>query len=322
MGTPYKITNKSNNLVADISKLLGQFTAYQLPPLKLRKKNRIKTIKSTLAIEGHRFTEEQVTAVFEKNKVIGNKREILEVRNAIKLYDCMDQLKSKRVKDFLYAHKVLMKNLIKSAGKYRSKNVGVLDGTKIKHLAPKPKLVPELMTKAFQWIKVEKTLHPLILSSIVHYEIEFIHPFEDGNGRMGRFWQGLILKKYDSLFKYVPIENLIEKNQKQYYVALEKSDKAGESTLFIEFMLKIIKEALEEMSADFIGIVDSYQSRIERAQEYFTGQFFTRKEYCQLFKMISSATASRDLKRGVSEDYLKKYGEKNQTQYKFLKRKI
>ena len=308
-----------NHLVANISKTLGQLEVitHQLPPLKLRKKNRIRTIKSTLAIEGNSFTEKQVTAILKKNKVIGTKKEILEVHNAIELYDSIDQFRSNRVKDFLHAHQILMKGLIISAGKYRSKNVGILKGTKVKHLAPKPVLVPELITKTFKWIKKEKNTHPLIFSSVIHYEIEFIHPFEDGNGRMGRFWQGLILKEYDEFFKYVPIESLIEKNQKQYYASLEKSDKVGESTLFVEFMLDIINEALKEMSSDLIGATDSYQSRIQYAKQYFIKKFFTRKDYIKLFKNISSATASRDLKYGVLKNKLRKYGERNQSRYKF-----
>jgi len=307
-------------LVDHISRILGRLEVLtrQLPPSpQLRKKNLIKTIKSTLAIEGHPFTEEQVTAIIEQKRVVGTKKEILEVQNATQLYDSIDKFKSHLIKDFLLAHKVLMKNVIYSAGKYRSKNVGILEGKKIRHIAPQAVKVPQLMNQLFKWYKKEKELHPLILSSIVHYEIEFIHPFEDGNGRIGRFWQGLILTEYNSLFKYVPVESLIEKNQSKYYLALKESDKAGESTLFIKFMLNTIHATLKDVFHNLIDIKDSYQTRIERAFHFFSKTQFTRKDYIKLFKNISSATASRDLSQGVHDKKLKKYFQKNQTKYQF-----
>ena len=319
MKPPYKITSKINNLVADISKLLGQLeaTTLTIPNPKLRRKNRIKTIKSTLAIEGHTFTEEQITAVLEGKRVLGTEKELIEVQNAIELYDLIDEFKSHRSRDLLKAHKILMNELVATAGKFRSKNVGVLAGTKVKHLAPKPIMVPELISKTFTWLKSERELHPLILSSIVHYEIEFIHPFEDGNGRMGRFWQALILTEYDQFFKYVPIESLIEKNQARYYEVLEKCDKVGDSTSFVEFMLNIIKKSLVEISKDLVGITNTYSDRIEKARTHFGSKQFSRKNYMELFRDISPATASRDLKDGLEAEILKKSGKGNQTKYNF-----
>jgi Fic family protein len=320
MRPPFKITPKINNLVAEISKLLGllEATTLSVPNPKLRRKNRIRTIKSTLAIEGHTFTEDQITAVLENRRVLGTEKELLEVQNAIQLYDLMDEFRSSRSRDFLKAHKILMGGILASAGKYRSKNVGVLAGTKVKHLAPKPNMVPELMGKVFEWIKKEKEIHALILSSIVHYEIEFIHPFEDGNGRMGRYWQALILKEYDEFFKYVPIESLIERNQKDYYSSLERSDKTGESTGFIEFILSIISTTLKEMSSELKGVTNSFEKKMEKAAGHFGEKIFSRKDYMELFKNISSATASRDLKEAVEKSLLKKIGERNQTKYRFL----
>lgn len=324
MKPPFTITPKMNNLVAEIAKLLGLLEAITLnvPNPKLRRKNKIRTIKSTLAIEGHTFTEDQISAVLENKRVLGTKKELVEVENAIELYESIEKFKSHSSKDFLLAHKILMKGLVPSAGKYRSKNVGVLAGTKVKHLAPKPSLVPELMGKIFDWIKKEKEVHPLILSSIIHYEIEFIHPFEDGNGRMGRFWQGVILKEYDEFFRYVPIESLIEKNQKDYYLSLEKSDKAGDSTQFIEFILTIIKASLNEMSTELIGVTNTFEHRIDKAKNHFSNQLFSRKEYMELFKNISTATASRDLKDGLEMRLLTKSGLRNQTKYKFKREGI
>lgn len=323
MSPPFKITSVMTNLVAEISKLLGQLeaTTLNIPSPKLRKKNKIKTIKSTLAIEGNTFTEDQITAILEKKRVLGSAKEILEVKNAIELYEIIDTFKSRKEVDFLKAHKTLMQGLVISAGKYRSKNVGILAGAKIKHIAPKPRLVPKLMKNIFTWMKKEKELHPLILSSIIHYEIEFIHPFEDGNGRIGRFWQSLILKEFDNFLQYVPIESLIEKNQKRYYKVLEVSDQAGDSTVFIEFMLEIIKESLLEMSSELIGVINTSESRLGRAKDYFKTSNFSRRDYMEFFKNISSATASRDLKNGIERKILKKRGLKNQTEYEFLKKK-
>ncbi len=319
MKPPFQITLQINNLVADISRLLGglEATTVTIQSPKLRKKNRIKTIKSTLAIEGNTLTEEQITAILDGKRVLGAEKELIEVQNAIELYDRIDEFKSHRTRDFLRAHKILMNNLVATAGKFRSKNVGVLAGTKVKHLAPKPLMVPELISKTFIWYKAEKELHPLILSSIIHYEIEFIHPFEDGNGRIGRFWQALILTEYDQFFKYVPIENMIEKNQDKYYEVLEVADKAGDSTLFVEFMLSIIKKSLTELSKDLVGITNTFIDRIEKARIHFKDNDFSRKDYMELFRDISTATASRDLKDGVDQKILQKKGEKNKTRYNF-----
>jgi len=319
MKPPFKITPKINNLVADISKLLGllEATTLTIPSPKLRRKNRIKTIKSTLAIEGHTFSEEKITAVLEGKRVLGTEKELIEVQNAIELYDRMDEFKSHRSRDFLKAHKILMNELVATAGRFRSKNVGVLAGTKVKHLAPRPLMVPELISKTFTWLKSERELHSLILSSIVHYEIEFIHPFEDGNGRMGRFWQALILTEYDPFFKYVPIESLIEKDQAKYYEVLEESDKAGDSTAFVEFILKIIKKSLDEMSKDLVGIINTFEDRIEKARSHFRKKRFGRKDYMELFRDISTATASRDLRDGVKQNVLCKFGNGNKTVYSF-----
>lgn len=320
MQPPFTINTNILNLVSEISKLLGKlnYVSMAAPEPKLRRKNRISTIKATLAIEGNTFSVDQVTAILDNKKVIGSKREIIEVQNAIELYENMENFKIDSSKSFLKAHGLLMRNLIENAGKYRTKNVGVLKGTIVKHVAPKPIMVPELMAKLFQWIKEEKNLHYLIKSSIAHYEIEFVHPFEDGNGRMGRFWQSLILSKNDSIFKYVPIESLIEKNQMSYYENLEKCDKQGDSTPFIEFMLNIIFESLKEFDSETIAIISTPQERFIKARECFGRKLFSRKEYMEIFKTISTATASRDLREALDLKLIEKSGVKNQSRYQFI----
>lgn len=306
-------------LVSEISYFLGRLgpLPITLPEPKLRRKNRIRTIKSTLAIEGNTFTEDQVSALLENKKVLGSKKEILEVKNAIKIYEDIDTFKFTSIQSFLFAHGQLMNGLIDSSGRYRNKNVGILKGAKVKHVAPQSKLLPELMSKLFSWMKSDKETHFLIKSCIVHYEIEFIHPFEDGNGRMGRFWQTVILNNSNPIFKYVPIESLIEKNQKNYYESLEKSDKQGDSTQFIEFMLEVILKSLQEFDSEIMGVVSTFENRLNKAQEHFHKNLFTRKLYMELFKTISSASASRDLKEASKRGLLKKIGDKNQAQYQF-----
>jgi len=320
MKPPFKITSRVVNLVSSISLILGRIESLtaSVPGPKLRKENRIKTIKSTLAIEGNTFNEDVITAILENKKVIGNQREILEVKNVISLYEEIDRFKPEAIKSFLLAHSILMRDLVPSAGKFRNNNVGILKGKAIKHVAPKPLLVPELMTKLFAWIKKDKEIHFLIKSCVVHYEIEFIHPFEDGNGRMGRFWQTLILSEKAPIFKYLPIENVIEKNQSAYYNALEESDKLGDSTPFLEFMLNIILEAISVYDSETKGVVVTSKDRLAKARDHFKNKYFSRKDYMELFKSISSATASRDLKEGVSGKLLKIKGQKRLASYLFI----
>ena len=319
MKPPFKITPQIVNLVSSISVVLGRIESLtaSIPGPKLRKENRIKTIKSTLAIEGNTFTEEAVSAILENKRVVGNQREILEVKNAIALYEEIDRFKPESSKSFLLAHSILMKDLVPSAGKFRNTNVGILKGKDIKHVAPKPVLVPELMAKLFAWIKKDKEIHFLIKSCVIHYEIVFIHPFEDGNGRIGRFWQTLILATNAAIFKYLPIESLIEKNQIAYYNALEESDKLGESTPFIEFMLQIILDTISEYDSETKGLVVTSKDRLSKAKDHFKTKYFSRKDYMELFKSISSATASRDLKEGVDEKLLHIEGEKRLARYVF-----
>lgn len=320
MPPPFTLNSKILNLVSEISHILGKLDSIpvSVPEPRLRRKNRIRTIKATLAIEGNTFTEEQITAILENKKVVGNKKEIVEVENAILIYENIEQFKMDSTKSLLKAHAELMKGLIEDSGKYRTKNVGVLKGTIVKHVAPKPVMVPELMTNLFDWIKAEKELHYLIKSSVAHYEIEFIHPFEDGNGRIGRFWQSVILVNHNAIFKYVPIESLIEKNQSTYYETLELCDKNGDSTLFVEFMLNIIFNSLKEFNSEIVGVIITSQDRFNKAREHFEQKLFSRKEYMELFKSISSATASRDLKEGIELGLLDSSGTMNQTRYKFL----
>lgn len=317
MKPPYTLTGKILKLVSAISEKIGEINSAHLskPPTELRKKNRIKTIHSSLEIEGNTLSIEQITAIVENKRIIGPQKDILEVKNAIAVYDYLDNLNPYSFDSFCEAHGILMKGLVDSAGKLRNKAVGIARGTEIAHIAPPCDILKPLMNDLFDYIKNDDDL-VLIKSCVFHYEMEFIHPFLDGNGRMGRLWQTLILKETYPVFEYLPIETLIKERQAAYYEALGQSDKAGESSLFIEFMLEIILNSLIELfSIQNISLQNT--DRISLFKNIAKQDYFTRKDYLKNFREISSATASRDLKFAVENGLIEKTGDKNATVYKY-----
>lgn len=244
---PFEITSKIIELISKISEKIGEINSLQNSPhqIKLRKENRIKTIHSSLAIENNSLSLEQITAIIDGKRVLGNPNEIKEVKNSIQAYDLLLSLNPYNEKDLLKAHKLMMQDLVDRNGKYRTDGVGIFDGEKVVHLAPPADRVPELMFDLFEWLKTSD-VHPLIKSCVFHYEFEFIHPFQDGNGRMGRLWQTVILKDWKEIFAWLPVEILIKENQKDYYKVLKASDSEANSTKFIEFMLSLILNTIEE----------------------------------------------------------------------------
>ncbi len=315
MKPPYVITPKILQLITQISAKIGAINASLLdkPSPKLRKQNRIKTIHNSLKIEGNTLTEEQITAIIDKRRVIGPQKDILEVLNTIEVYNQFGKLKYKNEKDFLKSHKTIMNGLMDSPGKYRKQGVGIVKGTKVEHIAPPLQNVPYLMKDLFRYLKDENELI-LIKSCVFHYEMEFIHPFLDGNGRMGRLWQTLILTKEYPIFEFIPLETLIRNSQKEYYKALSKSDNKGKSTFFIEYMLDIINSSLAH-TLNFGSRKLTQKDRLNYFKEKKIKEF-TRKDYMDVFKDISSATASRDLSKGIQMKYFIKTGDKNQTKYR------
>lgn len=315
MKPPYSITSKILRSVSDISIKIGEVNANYLSRQspQLRKNNRIKTIHSSLEIEGNTLSLDQVTALVENKRVMGPKKDVREVLNAIEVYDSLQSYNSLKEQSFLKAHKMLMSGLVSKPGKYRTTGVGIIKGSQVKHIAPPASNVTYLMKDLFNYLKNDDEL-TLIKSAVFHYELEFIHPFMDGNGRMGRLWQTLILMKEFPVFEFLPFETLISKKQKEYYAVLSNSDKAGNSTDFIGFMLKIIDESLEQLL--------KYKSRImtdlDRIEYYLSlGQKeFSRKDYMNVFKDISSATASRDLNKAIQLNKIIQTGIKNTTKYK------
>jgi Fic family protein len=317
MNHPYQITPKILNLVTAISEKIGQINAKYLdkPSPKLRKENKVKTIHSSLKIEGNTLSEEQITAILEKKRVVGTKKDVNEVLNAIKVYEQLQKYKPESVKSFLSAHDTLMKGFAVDCGKFRNKGVGIMAGEKLAHVAPPAENVPYLMNDLFNYLKSTDEI-TLIKSCVFHYEVEFIHPFSDGNGRMGRLWQTLILMKQYPVFEFIPFENLIYHTQNDYYKALAQSDKVGNSTPFIEYMLEVINQSLSSM-LDFKGKTMSSEDRLNYFIELTTNTF-SRKDYMAVFKEISTATASRDLKLGVELGFFEKQGDKTNTIYKML----
>lgn len=317
MKPPYEITSSILKLITSISEKIGEVNANLLnkPSPKLRKQNRIKTIHSSLRIEGNTLTEEQITALLEKKRVIGPKKDVIEVLNAIEIYENLDIYKPSNEKSFLKAHKNLMKDLIEDAGKYRKQSVGIVKGIKVEHVAPPFGNLPYLMKDLFEYLKKSDEIE-LIKSCVFHYEMEFIHPFLDGNGRMGRLWQTLILMEKYPIFEFLPFETLISNDQEKYYKALAESDKSGKSTKFIEYMLGVIDISISEL-LNFNNRTLNEKDRLE----YFVSLNkiqFTRKDYMDIFKDISAATASRDLKKGTELKIFEKIGELNKTIYKLI----
>ena len=317
MKPPYTITDKILVLVASISEKIGEINASHLykPATELRKKNRIKTIQSSLEIEGNTLTEEQITALLENKRVIAPQKDILEVQNAIKVYEQLRQFNPYQLKDLVKAHSVLMNGLIDNPGKLRTTNVGIVKGSKVEHIAPNGTMVNGLMKDLFDYLKKDNDLI-LIKSCVFHYEFEFIHPFTDGNGRMGRLWQTLILMQQYPVFEYLPVESLIKQKQNEYYNKLSESDKKGNSTPFVEFMLGIISESLNGLLQSQ-SVTLHTEDRIRLFKDKISKNKFTRKDYMQSFKNISAPTASRDLKWATEQDLLYKFGTLRLTEYQF-----
>ena len=242
---PFTISAKTNNLIAKISSQLERYAIRmeQEDTLRLRRANRIKTIHSSLAIEGNTLSEGEVQAVLEGKKVVAPLKEIQEVKNAIKSYELYPKLNPFSIQDLLLAHCTMMSGLVDEAGMFRKGGVGVFDGDKPIHIAPAADRVRDLMSDLFGWLENADD-HLLIRSCVFHYEFEFIHPFADGNGRIGRLWQSLILGRLNPIFEHLPVENMVYSNQQAYYYAINRSSDLGDSGPFIDFMLEEILDAL------------------------------------------------------------------------------
>ncbi len=316
---PYTIDSAMVASVARITRLIGRLEGLQLLAgnLRLRRENQIRSLHSSLAIEGNQLTRKQVTDILDGKRVIGSQKDILEVKNASVVYSRLQELDANREDQLLVAHGQLMKGLISDAGKYRSSGVGVVDGDRVIHVAPPAKRVPVLMSQLFDYLKNDPE-DVLIKSCVFHYEFEFIHPFSDGNGRMGRLWQTVILKRVYPEFIALPLEGIIRDRQQLYYDALLASQSVGSSNPFISFALDSIEATLEEQLGQAGNITMDVTARLQAYRRDVGEKWFSRSSYGQFHKRISPATQTRDLRFGIDEGVLERRGEMRTVQYRFL----
>jgi Fic family protein len=264
---PFQLTHRITALVADIAEQLGAWKAANRGVLvpELRRGNRIRTLQASLAIEQNTLSVEQVTAVLDGKTVLGSQKEIQEVRNAFATYEAMERWQPHRQADLLQAHALLMAGLVDKPGKLRSGDVGIWRGSKLLHMAPPASRVPTLVKDLLGWVR-KTDAHPLVASAAFHYEFEFIHPFPDGNGRMGRLWQTLILSQWQPMLAWLPVETVIRHRQQDYYAQLAKADASSDCSGFIEFMLQAISDSLREAIADETPVQTPVQTPVEKPQ--------------------------------------------------------
>ena len=305
---PFEITEAALSEVMGISELVGKISSTQnlsTSPI-LRRQNRIRTIYSSLAIEQNTLSLEQVTAVLSGKRVLAPPEDIAEVKNADEIYDHLAELNPYSMDDLLLAHRTMMQGLVREAGEFRSRPVGVVDSKgNVLHFGTLPQYVPSLMEELIQW--TENSPLPLLIKSCVfHYEFEVIHPFADGNGRIGRLWHTLLLSKWNPLFAWLPIESIIHDHQAEYYAAINQSNAQGEGTVFIEFMLGIIKEALTEAINEQPVAQSKEEVRWMKIAAFLRTNHIIQNVDVQNLLNVSPATASRVLNTLTKEGKLAK----------------
>ena len=309
---PFEITNQIIDYVAEIAELVGRLTVFS--PLStsptLRRANRIRTIHGSLAIEQNTLSLEQVTAVLNGKHVLAPPKDIAEVKNAYAIYERLDELDPYSVDDLLTAHGIMTRGLMEESGVFRTRPVGVVDSEgHVLHFGTLPQYVPDLVMELLDWAKTSE-VHMLIRSCVFHYEFELIHPFSDGNGRVGRLWHALLLSKWNPAFAWLPVESIIHDRQQEYYDAINASNDAGESTVFIEFMLSAIKASLMDAvnASDGMsdGKVDKATLRWSKIQEYLKTHDYIMNADVRELCGVSAATANRILAYFVTGNKLVK----------------
>ena len=312
---PFEITNQIIDYVAEIAELIGRLNAAHLLSTNptLRRANRIRTIHGSLAIEQNTLSLEQVTAVLNGKQVLASPKDIAEVKNAYEIYEWLEELNPYSVDDLLTAHGIMTRGLMEESGVFRTRPVGVVDSEgHVLHFGTLPQYVPDLVMELLDWVKTSE-VHMLIRSCVFHYEFELIHPFADGNGRVGRLWHTLLLSKWNPAFAWLPVESIIHDRQQEYYDAINASNDAGESTVFIEFILSAIKAALMDainMSNEMSdGKVDKITLRWNKIQEYLKIHDYIMNADVRELCGVSVATANRILGGFVADGKLVKYRE-------------
>lgn len=306
---PFEINERIMADVIEIAELVGRVSVTDKISMNptLRRTNRIQTIYSSLAIEQNTLDIEQVTAVLSGKRVIAPPKDIAEVQNAYEIYDNMDKLNPYSIDDLLKAHSVMERGLLNEAGEFRSRPVGVADSEgNILHFGTLPQYVPKLIQELLEWTE-KSEIHLLIKSCVFHYEFELIHPFADGNGRMGRLWHTLLLSKWNPIFAWLPIESIIHDNQSEYYNAINISNNNSNSTVFIEFMLSVIKQALQESINDKPKNISSKNDlRWNKINDYLETHEYILNSDVQKLLGVSSATATRILVGFMKDGKLKR----------------
>lgn len=310
---PFEITNQMIDYVAEIAELMGKLSAVaslSTNPM-LRRSNRIRTIQGSLAIEQNTLSLEQVTAVLNGKHVLAPPKDIVEVKNAYEIYERLDELDPYSVKDLLTAHGIMTRDLVEESGMFRTRPAGVVDSEgHVLHFGTLPQYVPDLVMALLEWTKTSE-VHMLIRSCVFHYELELIHPFTDGNGRVGRLWHTLLLSKWNSAFAWLPMESIIHDLQQEYYAAINASNDAGESTVFIEFMMSAIKasliEAINTSNEMSDGKINKVALRWKKIEEYLKTHDYIMNADVRELCGVSAATANRTLSMLTIEGKLVKY---------------
>ncbi len=310
---PFEITDYIINTLAEITGKLGKLEVNidQKKDLYLRRASKIKSVNSSCAIEANALTENQVADIINGKRVVAPPNEIIEVKNAYSAYLKIGCFKPYDKKSFLLAHKILTENLVSESGKFRSGDVVVYEGDKVIHVGARPQFVANLIDDLFAWAK-KSELNAIIKSCVIHYEIETIHPFADGNGRIGRLWQSLILYQYNKLFELIPIETLVFENQQRYYDAIEQSRKTSSSTPFIEFMLEIISKTIDAFSADTAKNCDIKHEYLKLLTKSEKTVLNVLLQYFNTVDFITPENANELLNKSPStvRNYLKSFTEK------------
>lgn len=319
---PFEITNEIIDSVAEIAGMIGRLTESDFVSAHpvLRRENRIRTIHGSLAIEQNTLSLEQVTAVINGKHVLAPPKDIAEVQNAYEIYERINELDPYSVEDLLTAHRIMTRGLVPESGVFRSRPVGVVDREgNVLRFGTLPQYVPDLVSELLNWAR-DSDLHMLIRSCVFHYKLELIHPFADGNGRIGRLWHTLLLCQWNPIFAWLPVESMIHKNQRQYYEAINVSNDAGKSTVFIQFMLSVIISSLIEalqMSDEMKdGTEDPATARWKLIKRFLNENPFVTNKDVRSLCGVSAATANRILTKLTAEGKLDRCREKGHWAYK------
>lgn len=317
MAPPFQITPRVFAAISRIDQSLGRLQGLSVtqPQPLLRKRNHVRSVQASAAIEGNALSVEQVTALLEGKRVLGRERDLREILNVNEAYEQLGRWTPTKRKSLLEAHAALMKGVIPDAGRFRTSGVGVFGDERLTHLAPPAHLVSDQVDELFRWLR-RAEVPVLIAGCVVHYELLFIHPFTDGNGRIARLWQQVIHRKHSPLLQFVPVESVIRDRQRRYHETLRQADRDGHCTRFLEFSLLALADALTAFGEDVRPERETAEARLERARLHFKRRWFSRRDYLHLHVKLSTATASRDLAAGLATGKLAARGAMRLTEYR------